>query len=464
MLMMERKGLHKQSVVVICSVVFWWVGFACVPEEEIVTSDPDARLTFSQDTVLFDTLFSTVGSITKRFQLYNPNEKAVKVTSVELGKGQSSPYRVYLNGQVGTQFSDILLLGGDSLLILVEVNIDPQDQDLPFLVKDSLVFTANQNVQDLKLVAWGQDAYFLQGVSIKKDTVFTGKRPYVVYDSLWVEENATLRVKEGTRIYFNTDSKLVVEGRLQVSGAPDKQVIFRNDRLDGVYARGLGQWQGIYLNATSQHHQIDFAVIQNAEIGIAVEGADTDTVPDLTLTNTIIENMSGSGVLAVSADVEAYNVLINNCVVHLAAHVGGGFYRYRHCTFANDFTLFSREGTSLVFADTLLSKNPQRMHVVLQNNIIWGSRPDELYLLAEADKATTEVRTNLIRTTLENEYGELNILNQDPQFLNPPQQNYQLDSVSPAINQGVLTVIKKDLEGNERDTLPDLGSYEYKKK
>lgn len=465
-MMKERCAGKKGMDILFLSMIYavLCITLACVPEEEIITANPEAKLSFSKDTVLFDTLFSTVGSITKDFKVYNPNQNAVAITSIELAKGSSSAYKVYVNGEHNERFTGVQLLGGDSLLVLVEVFIDSQDENLPFLVKDSLVFTTNQHVQDVKLVAWGQDAHFIKSLFIRKDTTLTGERPYVIYDSIWIEEDAALHIEKGSRLYFNQGSGLVVNGSLQVTGTAEERVLFRNDRADGTYENGLGQWKGIIFSHTSTNNKVNFAVIRNAEIGLGIEGADTDSIPDISVTNTMIENMSVGGLVAINADIDAYNLLINNCVASLVANFGRGYYRYFHCTFANDFTNFSREGPALLFTDTLSEAINQPFQLVLENNIIWGNRPDELTVITEEANSQVTIRSNLIKTRNESAYAEQNILNEDPQFVNPFQYNYQIDSTSVAIDQGLLTQVKKDIDGNVRDSIPDLGAYEYIKK
>lgn len=440
---------------VLCSIV------ACVPEEEIVTHHDQAKLSFSRDTVLFDTLFSAVGSITKSFKVYNRNENAVQISSVTLGKGAASAYKIYINGKQDTHFTNVRLLGSDSLLVLVEVFINPQDKDLPFLVRDSLVFTTNQNKQDVKLITWGQDAHFLSALHIQQDTILTGDRPYLIYDSLWVAPDATLHIEKGARLYFNTGSSLIVNGSLLVTGTAEEKVLFHNDRLDGPYKDAPGQWQGIYLNG--QNNSIDHAIIRNAEVGVLLEGHGPDTIPDLTASHTIIENMSRTGIAAFHANIDAFNLLINHCAINLVRNVGGGYYRYIHCTFASSFPGFPQVEPALFLADTLSGGSSQSLHLILKNNIIWGIHQNELAILTEKPGSVVEVRSNLIKTK-EQAYAELNILNQDPLFTDPFQYNYHLDSGSAAINQAEISRIKKDLEGNHRDSLPDLGAYEYTEK
>jgi len=45
----------------------------CEPEDEMISADPGIRLSFSSDTVLFDTIFSSIGSTTKRLMVFNKN-------------------------------------------------------------------------------------------------------------------------------------------------------------------------------------------------------------------------------------------------------------------------------------------------------------------------------------------------------------------------------------------------------
>lgn len=455
-----KKGIHTWFLSIVYAV--FCIALACVPEEETFTYDPDVKLLFSKDTVLFDTLFSTVGSTTQRLEVYNPSQNAVAITSVELAKSNTSAYKVYINGEQDKHFTGVQLLGGDSLLVLIEVHIDAQDEDLPFLVKDSLIFTTNQNVQDVKLIAWGQDAHFIKSLAIQKDTTFTKVRPYVIYDSIWVAEEASLHIEKGARLYFNTGSKLVVDGNLLVTGTAEERVLFRNDRMDGVYKNGLGQWQGIFFSRDSRDNYIEHAVIRNADVGILVEGSDTDTIPDITIANTIIENMAISGIAAFNADIDAYNLLVNSCASNLIENYGSGYYSYLHCTFDNTF--FHREDIALFFADTLSEMGNQPFQLVLENNIIWGNRSDELAVIQEEANSHIRIRSNLIKTRNESLYAEQNILNEEPQFVNQREYNYQIDSTSIVINKGITTSVKKDIEGHVRDTVPDLGAYEYIKK
>ncbi|MFN9324359.1 MAG: hypothetical protein ACK6A5_03100, partial [Flavobacteriales bacterium] len=83
-------------------------------KDELFTDDPSAQLNFSQQEVLFDTIFTTVGSVTKRFVARNPSDNAVKV-DIRLEGGSPSPFRINVDGASGTTFNDVEILGGDSI-------------------------------------------------------------------------------------------------------------------------------------------------------------------------------------------------------------------------------------------------------------------------------------------------------------------------------------------------------------
>lgn len=441
------------------------MALSCTPEEEIISTEESIRLNFSQDTVCFDTLFSTQKSITHALQVYNPEDKAVQ-TTIQLAGGNKSAYSIFLNGAEGITFENVLLRGGDSLLVLVEVNIASRDEDAPFIVEDSLLFLTNGNQQGVKLLSWGQDAYFIESWQIEEDLVLSGERPYVIRDSIWVKENAKLQIPEGASIFFERGGSLWVDGSLEVKGSAENPVRFTYVRQDGTYANGPGQWQGILMSEKSQKHSIDHAIIRNAEVGLYISKPDEDTIPDLSISNTIIENMSVNGILAINSDIDAYNLVVNHCIVNAVGNFGKGYYRYVHCTFANDAVNFAREGSTAFFIDTLQADPSlsQVFHLELRNNIIWGNMENEMSFILAEEGSAIEITSNLIKAGgADFPFPETNILNEDPQFTDPAIYRYALDSTSAAIDQGVITFVKEDIESKERDEKPDLGAYEYVK-
>lgn len=80
--------------------------------------NPSHRLTFSGDTIAFDTLFTEVPSSRGGMMVYNNNDKALRISSVELLSGGESGFRVLVDGQYGTFMQDIELWSNDSLFLL----------------------------------------------------------------------------------------------------------------------------------------------------------------------------------------------------------------------------------------------------------------------------------------------------------------------------------------------------------
>ncbi|HPD54413.1 MAG TPA: hypothetical protein PLI08_10740, partial [Bacteroidia bacterium] len=129
------------------------IGFSSCKKDEFIT-DGDAKLEFSTDTVIFDTVFTTVGSSTEVFVVYNRNDQPVKVSSIRLATGDQSMFRLNVDGLPGRSFSDVEIGADDSIFIFVEVTVDPNNQNTPLVVTDSILFETNGNLQDIDLVAW----------------------------------------------------------------------------------------------------------------------------------------------------------------------------------------------------------------------------------------------------------------------------------------------------------------------
>ena len=51
--------------------------FSCRKDE--INTDTSVTLSFSADTILFDTVFATFGSTTKRLKIYNPNSNPINI-------------------------------------------------------------------------------------------------------------------------------------------------------------------------------------------------------------------------------------------------------------------------------------------------------------------------------------------------------------------------------------------------
>ncbi|MCP4456686.1 MAG: hypothetical protein GY816_01460 [Cytophagales bacterium] len=457
------KKFPNSSSFFLSLVIFLFV-LACRPDEELISKSPGLKLIISQDTVLFDTLLTSRGSITRRFRIFNPNKAAIKFSRITLGKGNSSDYSLTINGRETDELRDEILFGNDSLQILVSVFIDPQDQNLPYLVKDSVVFDWNGNSGNVKLVAYGQDAVFVNGETLC-DVTWTADRPYVIYNYALVDTLCTLTVDPGAQIFLYNGAGLFVKGSLKMLGTKDERITVKNTRFDARYQQAPGQWDAIYFLEGSKANEVNYADISNGSIGLRIGTPDEDNIYDVVINNSTIQHMDSLGILAITSDVKVENTLIYNCGQYLIGNFAGGNYSYDHCTLVNEPNFFFREDESVVFSDNLvLADNSllvSDLNLKIRNTIIWGSEEEELLISESGQSVVTKTfETSMVKSVI----GFNNFFPSQesnfPGFTNPFLFDYTLDSLSNARDKGSDIGISIDLLGIPRDLNPDLGAYE----
>ncbi|GAB3824826.1 right-handed parallel beta-helix repeat-containing protein [Pontibacter rugosus] len=439
--------------------------FGCEPKDEVITTDPNAILEFSADTVLFDTVFVSRGSVTKRLKVYNRNSKAVRISEITLAGAASSPYQLTINGLQSPLASNIELRGGDSLYVLVKVNINPTQQGQPFLVADSILFRTNGQEQDVQLVAYGQNAYFHRKGSIGT-TTWANDKAHVLLDSVLVEEGAILTIRPSVRIYGYNKAALLIAGQLQVQGTPQERVAFSGYRREEEYQTAPGQWEGIRIMATSGGNRIRYADIKNTRFGLSIENpGKAGTV----IEGCVVAHAFSGGIVALFSDVRVENSLIYNCGQYGFAGLGGGSYELLYTTIASYQNQLLRSYPLLSVSakgyEAGAGGEDMPLSLRLVNTIVFSdgfSYKDEL--LIEPFGAVTEASNNLLRTEVYATQlgGSGNILNTDPKFKAPAKYNFSLDTLSPANGAAkVLPNVLKDIKGATRSTTkPDIGAYE----
>ena len=428
-------------------------------------NDPQAQLRFSADTVFFDTVFTAIKTVTRRVRVYNDHAGMLTINTIALAD-PNTPFTLAVNGLPGTKFEETQLLGGDSLLILIEAKIDPQDKELPYVVEDEIQFLTNGNLQDVSIVAWGQDANFLRDSILVGNTIWTAGKPYVIYDHILVDTLSTLTLEKGTRVFSHINSGIFIKGKLMVHGTAADKVIFSNDRFDPPFDLAAGQWNGITFLPGSENNEITYAQLTNATNGIWLGTPDENTIPDLSIYNTIIENMSQNGVIAFSSDLTIENSLINNCGQFVLAGLAGGNYNLAHNTFVNYALGLYKQQPVMVVTDNLEladgSSISDPVNLDLINNIIWGPDKGELEFLNDAGmNFEVLMQNNIIKSDNLDFDVNNNLLNTDPLFQDIWSFNYQIDSLSPAINAGVNIGVVVDLNDSLRSNPPAIGAYEY---
>ncbi len=440
-------------------------------------TDNSAKLEFSLDTVIFDTIFTTIGSTTKKLKVYNKHKQPIKISNIELARGKNSKYRLNIDGVPANQISDYELAAEDSLYIFVEVTIDPNQDEM--LEHDSIIFFTNGNTQDIDLVSFGQDVHLINGEIIETQTWETDK-PYLIYNSVMVDTLHTLTIPAGQSVYFHKNSYLYVLGTLVVEGTLDNPVVFQGDRLEDLYDNWAGQWGGIRFLSGSNNNYINYAEIKNARIGIEVDTLVNNDAPTLFISNSVIKNHSLTGIYALATYIVATNCVIADCGIYNVGLFLGGTYSFFNCTLSNNYKWATRSTPALVFNNYLTVDKVDHFWGPLQayfsNTIIYGGVDNEFYADAfniEGGMSYTFdhclLKLDLKQTDTSLAMFQNCIVNKTPDFVSTEDFDFHLDTVSNAVDKANIEVINQnlpflqyDLDGNDRlsDEKPDIGAYE----
>ncbi|MDR3250500.1 MAG: hypothetical protein LBT42_02380 [Tannerella sp.] len=300
---------------------------------------PNHLLSFSTDTVSFDTVFTTIGSTTSYFMIYNKNDEALKIDKILLSSGGRSGFRINVDGRKGDSFGDVPIWKKDSLYVAVEVTVDPNNADNPFVIYDSVVFITNGMTQSVLLEAYGQNARIQRGgVMFRSDTTLDAVRPYLVYDSIIISEGVTVEIEKGTSFYMHKNARWIINGTVKANGTQEEPVVFRGDRLSDFsttisYDNISAQWNGLFFGASSFDNYLNYAMIRNGISGLTF----AESTPDrkkITIVNSQIMNMDGDVLSAVNCHIEASNTEFGNASRYLVM-LCGGKYQFTHCTMVN---------------------------------------------------------------------------------------------------------------------------------
>ncbi len=469
-----------------------------------------SELAFSKDTVYLDTIFSNIGSSTYNLKVYNKSNKDIKIPSIKLGKGESSNFRLMVDGMPGKSFENIELLAKDSLFIFVETTVDIKQQTngKEFLYTDEILFQAGSNQQKVNLVTLVKDAVFLYpqkfedgsyeslnfgdtkiyGFFLDENDATNGNelewnnnKPYVIYGYAAVPPNKTLNVSEGTQVHFHRNSGLVTfpKANLNVNGSIENLAVFQGDRLEPSFEDTPGQWDGIWISQDSDA-SISNAVIKNAVDGLFI---NKNKLP-VNLTNLQIYNCEKNALLLQVANVIGKNIVTNNCGVAGLNINFGGTYDFTHCTFAN---FWSRQNQTAVVMNNGDGTNAFALNAHFKNSIIYGNASESL-LMAPANKETNftfKFEYSLVKflnsanrfNTDSFPYNFSNITNfnncliaknfneHQPYFYNTNKNELMItEKATSLINYGNLLFaqqVPQDLLGKSRLTSADLGAYQH---
>ncbi|MCW3116419.1 MAG: hypothetical protein JWM28_501 [Chitinophagaceae bacterium] len=438
----------------------------------------DARIRITADTVKYDTVFTSAGSITQSFKIVNENNQKLKISSVK-SMGAGSAYSINVDGVSGPAVNDLEIEANDSLYVFVQVNVNPDANNLPFVIRDSIQISFNGNNDWVQLEAWGRNAHFLRDKQVISDEIWNNDLPYVILGYLYINPGSTLTINKGCRIYAHADAAVIVDGTLKINGEKDTadRVYFRGDRLDDPYKNYPASWPGIFFRSSSQDNVLNYAVINNAYQALALQDPSLNPNPKLILNETIVDNAYDAGIISLNSSVRATNCLISNCGKNIVLAQGGD-YQFTHCTVVSYSNNFILHKDPVLYLSNYITVNnapvAKDLTAVFINNIFWGENGsvDDEVVTGKNDGAQFNVSFDSNLWKVKTEPPGINPLvnvinNQAPEFdsidVNKGYYDFHLktDPLSPAIDNGINTITILDLDGNPRPVgKPDLGCYE----
>ncbi len=426
------------------------------------------NLTFSVDTLVFDTVFTTIGSTTKSFKIYNPESKTVQIDEVELMGGENSPFRMNLDGLIGYNFSNIRIEGNDSLFVFVEVTLNVNNQNSPLIIEDSIRFQTNGKDQYVKLAVWGQDAYF--HYKDLNEGIWPNDKPHVIYGYAAIDSAKSLTIQAGTQVHLHKNSLLYVyKSTLNIQGTLGNEVVFQGDRLEQDYQEVTGQYYGIYFQQ-ARPSTIDYAILKNGTSGVHLYSEDpTNTGYTLTMTNTVIQNEARYGVFIYSgAKVKAENCMISKNGAHALLVLEGGDFNFNHCNLLgygssqNPAVGISNFYTNYQTATTNVGSINEG---VLYNCVLSGNLATELAIdtiQMSGVNLNFDFKHCLIKSeTVQTDAFYQNIFwNNNPLFTDPTIYDFSFSINSILNGNGITSPVVTDILGNPRNNPPDIGAIE----
>jgi len=423
-------------------------------------------LSFSTDTLTFDTVFTTLGSTTQYFKVFNRGKQPVTISNIKLQQLQGTQYRINVDGTPGTSFTNVQIPGKDSIYVFVEVTVNPNSTATPFVIIDNVNFTIGNKTQTVFLQAFGQNAHFHYGEVINpgESKTWTNDLPHVIINNgqipgVFVACGGTLNIKPGCRVLFQSGSALFVEGTLNaISHDWHDSIIFRGVRLEQYYQDQPGQWFGIAFlrsNTCVAQGNFDHCVINESQYGIYAGGSASSSNatdfqgsmqrPVVNIQKSIVENAQYNAIYGFNADITAQNSLFFTAGDYLIKLALGGVYNFTNCTMYNSGNANVNHQTPVVLLSNVVTVTqannsnlyyPEPLTSNFTNCIIYGSLPNEITFAnfdnLDLARFNTTFNYCLMTTPADTlamfaKINSHNIFNKDPLFVNAAANQFTLN-------------------------------------
>lgn len=471
---MKFSGLFAVVLTAVASICAPSLLTSCI--SDAITTSPSDVLTFSRDTVSFDTVFTDVGTPTARLVVHNRASKGINISSISF-KNENTCFRMNVDGVSGSDFHDVEIRAKDSIYMFVECLLPETEGNKPYLMEDAIEFVTNGVRQSVLLEAWGQNVTRLRGVVLDSDMRLTAERPYVVFDSLVVSPGRTLSIDPGVQLLFHDKAYMHVQGTLLAEGSADRKIDMRGDRIDNVlpdvsYDIMAGQWKGIRIAPGSFGNRLAYVDMRSTEHGLFLDSCNNTTQTKLTLYNSWLHNSQRHVLYAPYSRVEATGCCFSEAGGSVVALYGGAF-SFLQCTFANNYLFAAIDGPLVGLWHTgpedAEKTDLPYMKAEFDNCILYGL-PSDLYD-ESLDGSQVFFRYCSFKSEGENDDNFQNCLwDTDPMFRTVREDyyfNYRLKADSPVLSAGdpalLTSAADTDMDGVSRVAggNPSLGAYQY---
>ncbi len=422
-------------------------------------------LSFNKDTVNVDTVFNNRKSETYVLKVYNSDKDDKVIPKIYLNKGENSYFNLNVDGRAGRSFENVPIRGKDSLFVFVE--IQAKEANVNPLYDDELIFETSSENKQVKLLSWVEKAEFLKDQTIGSAT-WDQNTSQVISGNVTISNS--LNVEAGAKIYFEKDASLTIaeNANFTVNGSVNNFAKFRSARHDTRYDSLPNQWNKIELKPNSSS-TINYAKIIGGNIGLEVNQSKLD------IQNSYIVNHQSYGISANNAEINGFNLLLNNSNYAALAIFNGGKYAFYQSTFANYFNMIGTAGpayslylsnesedesttnplTQAIFANSIFY-NERTPNAIAFNNIS-GAAFNYLFdtnMIKNADTSTLDVTST---------NGFVGNIVDNPLFIDGSYtaNNLRLGEESPAKGKGKQTYANQypnDIFGISRVSLPNLGA------
>lgn len=444
--------------------------------DDLNFASPTQKLSFSEDTLVLDTVYSQVRSETYAIKIYNNENKDISIPKIYLEGGAASPYKINVDGKPGISFTNIPLRKKDSLFIFVEVA--PNTSNTEAIAEDRIQIETLVAKQHITLLSVVQDVEFFVSTKdnpkiLTQNTTWTSTKAKIIYGDLKLADGKSLTIAEGSKVYFHKNANLKIgkNAQLIANGNLGKEVIFRGDRNDTKHDSLPLNWGGIQLEQGAVA-QLNYAKIFGGTTGLVLNNASA------TIKNTIIHTFQEYGILGINATVNAENLVMNNCGEADLGIFKGGNYNILHSTFANYWNLNgSLPGLGIYAANEYKNGSTTEQGALnfnLKNSIVYTDRSNAVQLKPTSGQTFSYLFENCLLKydtygsgfAFESNSSVINSLkNNDPKFENyfTEKLNLRVKTDSPAKGKGKTATAQAaplDIVKVSRTTNPTIGAYQ----